>query len=134
MQLSFIAGNARPPSPRCIVQYWFESGREHKVQVKSHGNSKRLKQSFYRTLPSTLNALKEEAQNHAPKAAVNTVYKKSGGIMNASSVGMLPRNCEQVANLRRGIENSGVPICNNKDVRDPLFIYGHGTKQDLRIW
>ena len=97
MQLLFL-GDVRPPS-HCIVQYWFESGREHKVQVKPHGSSKHRKHSFYRTLPSTLNALKEEAQSHAPKAAVNTVYKKSGGIMNASSLGMLPRNREQVANF-----------------------------------
>lgn len=121
------AGNIKFP-PRCIVQYWFESGHEHKVQVKPHGNSKRCKQSFCHTLPSTIIALKEEAKKHTPKSAVNAVYKKSGGIMNASSLGMLPRNREQVANLRRGSETSGTSICSNKSARDPLFMVMEQSK------
>ena len=42
--------------------------------------------------------------------------------MNASSLTMLPRNREQVANLRRGSETSGTSICSNKSARDPLFM------------
>jgi len=72
-----------------------------------------------------MNALKEEAENHAPKAVVNTVYKRSGGIMNAHSMGVLPRNREQVANLRRGNENS---ICSNKSARDPLYMVMEQSK------
>ena len=48
--------------------------------------------------------------------------------MNASSLGMLSRNREQVANRHRGIENSGVPICSNKRVRDPLFMVTEQSK------
>ena len=121
------AGNIKFP-PHCIVQYWFESGHEHKVQVKLHGNSKRRKQSFCRTLPSTIIALKEEAQKHTPKPAVNAVYERSGGIMNASSLGMLPRNREQVANLRCGSEISGTSICSNKSARDTLFMVMEQSK------
>lgn len=53
----FIAGAGVALPSRCIVQYWFMSGREHEVIIKPHGNSKRNK-SYYRTLPSTLKKLK----------------------------------------------------------------------------
>ena len=120
----YYAGDISLPS-RCIVQYWFVSGREHKVDSKPHGNCKRSKQPYYRTLPSTIKTLKEEAENCAPKAVVNSVYKKSGGIMNAHSVGALPRNREQVSNIRRGTDNS---ICSNKGVHDPLFLVMEQSK------
>ena len=107
------------------MQYWFESGREHKVNIKPHGNSKRSKQPYYRTLPSTLQSLKEEAENHAPKAVVNSVYERNGGIMSAHSVGSLPRNREQVSNIRRGTENS---LCSNKGLHDPLFMVMEQSK------
>ena len=48
--------------------------------------------------------------------------------MNASSQGMLPRNREQVVNLRCGNESCGVSICSNKDVRDPLFMVMEQSK------
>ena len=81
---------------RCIVQYWFESGREHKVPVRPHGNSKKRKQLFCRTHPSTMKALKDEAQNCPPKDAVSTVYDEKGGMMGATSLGELPRNRDQI--------------------------------------
>lgn len=28
------------PTTRCVVQYWFESEREHLVPIKAHGNSR----------------------------------------------------------------------------------------------
>lgn len=48
--------------------------------------------------------------------------------MNASSLGMLPRNREQVANLRRGNESCGVSICSSKSVRDLLFMVMEQSK------
>ena len=75
---------------RCIVQYWFDSGREH-VLIRPHRNSKKRKQSFCRTHPSTVNVLKE-IKNYQPKEAVSVVYEESGGIMGANSLGELPRN------------------------------------------
>lgn len=119
-----IIGDVVLPS-RCIVQYWFESGREHRVEIKAHGNSKSKASAYYRTLPSTMKVLKEEAENHAPKAVVNTVYKRSGGIMNASSIGALPRNREQVSNIRRGTDNS---LCSNKGIHDPLYMVMEQSK------
>ena len=53
---------------------------------------------------------------------MNAVYEKNEGIMNASSLGMLPQNHEQVAYLRRGSGTSGTSICSNKSACDPLFM------------
>ena len=47
--------------------------------------------------------------------------------MNACSLGMLPQNREQAANLRRG-ETSGASMCSNKSVRDPLFMVMEQSK------
>ena len=82
----YSVGNIKAPH---IAQCWFQGGHEHKVWVKPHGNSKCHKQAFCHTLPSTIIAIKEEAKKHTPKAAVNDVYEKNGGIMNASSLGVL---------------------------------------------
>ena len=109
-------------SSRCVVQYWFDSGREHKVLIHSHGNSKKRKQSFCRTHPSTIKALKEEAQNCPPKEAVHAVYEGKGGMMGASCLGELPRNRDQVSNMRRTITNSKPAMYSNKSLRDPLFM------------
>ena len=48
--------------------------------------------------------------------------------MNAASLGMLPRNREQVANFRRGNETSGVSISSSKSTRDPLFMVMEQSK------
>ena len=77
---------------RCLVQYWFESGIEHEVAVRPHGNSRRKLLPFCCTMPSTLLSLKEEASAHPPKAAIDVVYTDKGGIMKAASIGQLPRN------------------------------------------
>lgn len=45
--------------------------------------------------------------------------------MNAQSIGALPRNREQVSNIRRGNENS---ICSKKSLRDPLFMVMEQSK------
>ena len=103
------------------MQYWFDSGREHKVLIRSHGNSKKRKQSFCRTHPSTMKVLKEEAQNCPPKEAVSIIYEEKGGIMGATCLGELPRNRDQVSNMRRTV-NSKLPLCSNKGLRDPLFM------------
>ena len=85
---------------RCLVQYWFSSGQEHKVQIKPHGNSKQT-YSYCRTSPSTMLMLKEECKDAGPKDTVHNVYEKQGGILSAKNLGELPRNRTQVANVRR---------------------------------
>ena len=52
--------------------------------IRSHGNSKKRKQSFCCTHPSK--ALNEEAQNDPPKEAAIIVYKENGGIMGTKSL------------------------------------------------
>ena len=114
------------PSIRCISQYWFESGNEHLVSVKPHGNSKEKTESYCRTHPSTLAALKCETEEKCPKEAVNTVYQSHGGIMESNSLGKLPRNREQFSNLRR--LNKNVSMCSNKGLNDPLFLVMEQSK------
>ena len=113
-------------SSRCLIQYWFD-GNEHAVKVKSHGNSKRKSEPYCRTHPSTINMLKDEAKVLLPKAAVRKVCDARGGIMDAGSMGELPRNREQVSNIRRKM-NSQVPICSNKSSKDPLFMVMEQSK------
>ena len=112
---------------RCIVQYWFESGKEHKISVKPHGNSKLMKQPFCRTHPSTMALIKKKAENCAPKDAVSAVYNKQGGIMKATSIGELPRNRQQISNIHSkiGINSS---ICSAKGIQDPLFMVMEQSK------
>ena len=107
------------PSSRCLVQYWFESGCEHSVRIKSHGNSKAKTEPYCRTHPSTLDELKHEASSLLPKEAVKAVYTSEGGMMEANSLGKLPCNREQVANIRRSVNN--VSMCSSKGLKDPLF-------------
>ena len=113
-------------SGRCLVQYWFGSANEHKVQIKPHGKSKRT-QSYCRTNPSTMQMLKEESKNVGPKGTVHHVYEKQGGILSAKNLGELPRNRTQVANVRRksDVANS---LCSRKSIRDPLFMVMEQSK------
>lgn len=114
---------------RCLVQYWFESGIEHEVAVRPHGNSRRKQLPFCRTMPSTLLSLKDKASAHPPKAAIDVVYTEKGGIMKAASVGQLPRNYQQVSNLRRDVAaKPNLPLCSAKGTRDPLFMVMEQSK------
>ena len=81
--------------------------------IRSHENSKKRKQLFCCTHPSTMKTLKEEAQNHPPKQAASVIYEEKGGMMGAASLGELPRNCDQVSNMRHSV-NSNLPICSSK--------------------
>ena len=74
-----------------------------------------------------MNALKAEANVLLPKAAVEKVFDDKGGIMGAASQGELPRNREQVSNLRRKV-NSQVPIYSNKGLKDPLYMVMEQSK------
>ena len=108
------------PKSHCLVQYWFNSGREHKVIIKPHGNSKQ-KQPYCRTNPSTMAMIKQESKNGGPKDTVCKVYNKQGGMMGAKSLGELPRNRAQVANMRRSNDTTA-SLCSKKSLRDPLFM------------
>ena len=71
--------------------------------------------------------LKQESKDAGPKNTVHNVYEKQGGILGAKSLGELPRNRTQVANVRRksDVANS---LCSKKSVRDPLFMVMEQSK------
>jgi hypothetical protein len=117
--------NSSVTSSRCVVQYWFASGVEHSINIKAHGNSKIKTESYCRTHPSTLSAIKDYGKDHAPKETITAIYTAEGGIIEANSVGKLPRNRQQVSNYRRG---ATVPLCSKKSQKDPLFMVMEQSK------
>ena len=80
-----------------LVQYCFD-GDEHAVIPRPHANSSRP-ESYIRTMPSTLKKLKSVAADLTPKFAVCDT--QIGDLRAASSAGALPRNRQQVADMRR---------------------------------
>ena len=102
------------------MQYWFNSGYEHKVTINLHGNNKK-KQPYCRTNPSTMMMIKHESKSAGPKDTVCRMYNKQGGMIEAKSLGELPRNHAQVANMRRSSDM--IPsLCSKKTFKDPLFM------------
>lgn len=80
-----------------LVQYCFD-GDEHVVIPRPHANSTRPK-SYVRTMPSTLKKLKSVAADLTPKFAIYSSQIED--LQTASSAGALPRNRQQVADIRR---------------------------------
>ena len=66
--------------PYQFIQYRF-AGEEHSVEVKTHGNTKKILRPYKRTCPSTLKDSKEEVKQHPPKQAVFKVEQKRGGFL-----------------------------------------------------
>jgi len=96
------------------------------VSVRPHGSSKQ-KEPYCCTNPSTLATMKSKSQHARPKATISSVYADKGGILNASNLGELSRNRQQVAHMRHGghITSS---LCSNKSTRDPLFMVMEQSK------
>ena len=59
---------------------------------------------YMRTLPSTIDALKEKAKYRSPKECVVSVEEEYGGILDVSSQ-QLPRDRAQVYNIKRKIDS-----------------------------
>ena len=66
--------------------------------MKPHGNSKSEK-PFYPTVPSTMAAITSEVGG--PKKVVAEVSSAIGGVLSASDACSLPRNEQQVTDIRR---------------------------------
>lgn len=99
------------------------------MSVRQHRNSQQ-KEPYCRTNPSTLATIKSKSQHARPKATVSSVYADKGGILNANSLGELPRNRQQVAHMRRG-RYATSSLCSKKSTRDPLFmVMEHSKLQD----
>lgn len=74
-----------------------------------------------RTMPSTLDLLRKEAQSNTPKVVVEVVDDANSGIMEADSAGSLPRNRQQASNYRRTVSGSNERRRKNvKGLRDEL--------------
>ena len=102
---------------RALVQYTFDE-EEHVITLGPHGNAKK-RSTYLRTLPSTLQKLRKVSRNLTPKFAVCEVSSASGGILSASSAASLPRNRQQVSNMRRRAEMSSDPYTTKQ--KDPVF-------------
>ena len=70
-------------------------------------------------MPSTLQKLKSIAQDLTPKFAVCEASSSSGGLALAPSAGALPRNRQQISNLRRRTDEAHEPLIGKR--KDPLF-------------
>ena len=98
-------GNALP---YVLVQYLF-SGAEHEVKyIKPHGNSK-SRSSYRRVLPSTRAKLKNMVNDKqkTAKEALDEVYRTSGDVIMARSLGKLPRGPCDMYNARDAARQSG---------------------------
>ena len=98
---AFVVDSAGDISDICIVQYAFRFG-EHDVKICPHGNSRRHSDSYIRTQPSTLQRIKKEqaTAGSTPKSVVAKITESEGGIIKCRSSSNLPRNCQQVSNVR----------------------------------
>ena len=79
-----------------LIQNVFDE-EKHSVVPRPHGNSKKGL-SYVHTMPSTLQKLKKVAVNLTPKFAICEV---GTDVLTASSAGALPRNRQQVKDMRR---------------------------------
>ena len=98
-----------------IVQYK-ASGDVTDLFLKSHGNSKKKDEPYYRVKPSVLLKAKEAAlRSESPKHIISLIEKESGGVLNIDSPSEMLRNREQVYNVCRGLperkrcRNTGPP-------------------------
>ena len=101
-----------------LVHYTFEN-EEHIIMPRPHGNSK-SQSAYVRTLPSTLQKLREVSQHVPPKHAVSEVSRSVGGLSRVSSVAELPRNRQQSADCRRALFSSS-KTSGISQSSDPLF-------------
>ena len=82
-----------------IIRYFF-TGDEHDIVAKAHGNAK-TSTPYKRQVCSTMDKLKESAMLKKPKDACRYVEEQVGGVSDVPSSSLLPRNHQQVANIRR---------------------------------
>ena len=82
-----------------MLQYYFD-GPELEVKIKPHGNSK-SDTPFFRTSESARKVQKELSLKNKPKEVIYLATEKEGGEIEARGMCSLPRNRQQIANLRR---------------------------------
>ena len=95
------------PHPFCMVAYYLPSN--FAPTIVSHGNSKYSK-SFFPTLPSTSACIKEKCSHSGPKQVIADLDCLSGGLVDASYPGQLPR---KVTYYKRRSASSGSSEAND---------------------
>ena len=88
--------------PLAFVQYGFDR-KEHPIDIKPHGNNKKMSTSFKRTKPSTLKML-----------------KKGVRVMNAKSGCDLPRDRRQIYNAKMASKASADKTSESDCKKDTL--------------
>lgn len=81
--------------PLCLVQYFFDKETPHKIHPRSHGNSKSNK-PYARCTKSLHNKLKDTAGKTTPKQTLSNCLKDCGGVLEARSLGSIPKSHSQV--------------------------------------
>ena len=89
-----------------FVQYYFD-GPEIEVKVKPHGNAKAI-EPYFRTSESAKECMKDMAKSKTPKALIDSITKVKGGEIDVATPSDLPRNRQQISNLRRGKKDCNV--------------------------
>ena len=86
---------------KAVMQYYFVGGKVLPIHVPSHGNDLRSVKPYYRTQPSTLEAIKQECKANSPSVVYHHVLEEAGGAVGSVSVSEEPRNKAQVYNARK---------------------------------
>jgi hypothetical protein len=89
-----------------LVQYYFQ-GPEIEVKVKPHGNAKAT-EPYFRTSESAKECIKDMAKSKTPKVLIDSITKSKGGEIDVASPSDLPRNRQQISNVRRGKKDHNV--------------------------
>ena len=98
--------------------------------IISHGNSKSA-QPYFPTLPSTALQIKEKCTSQGPKEVVSSVENASGGILDASYPGQLPRNEQQVSNFKHHVPMStGQSLSGRSESNELYGIMLHAHLED----
>ena len=106
--------------PLAFVQYGFDR-KEHPIDIKPHGNNKKMSTSFKRTKPSTLKMLKKGVQeNNRPLKVLREVENIQGGVMNAKSGCDLPRDRRQIYNAKMASKASADKTSKSDCKKDTL--------------
>ena len=82
----------------CVLQYYF-NGPEVNVVSKPHGLSKRS-EPYFRTPKTALKHMRDVASHSTPKEALAKLTKEQGGEIETGRPTSLPRNRQQLRNLR----------------------------------
>lgn len=91
--------------PHVIVCYEFD-GDPHPIKSQRHKNAKKSERCYYRSKPSTLDALKEKVTAHkGPTQVYGEVFEDARGIMAFTSHGDLPKSRQQVTDVKRSLKS-----------------------------